>query len=92
MEESKSEKWFQLIDAWCKKYLDLRNLSHNEKLALAICLSTIEEQRKTKISKIEEELFKLSSSLISSSSKINSNALRDAGKNLFDILSKLEEV
>ena len=91
MEESKSEKWFQIIDTWCKKYLDLRNLSHNEKLALAICLSTIEEQRETKINGVEEELFKLSSSLISSS-KINSNALRDAGKDLFDILSKLEEV
>lgn len=91
MEESKSEKWFQIIDAWCKKYLDLRNLSHNEKLALAICLSAIEEQRETKINGIEEELFKLSSSLISSS-KINSNALRDAGQDLFDILSKLEKV
>jgi hypothetical protein len=91
MGESKSEKWFQLIDAWCKKYLDLRNLSHNEKLALAICLSTIEQQRETNINEIEEELFKLSSSLINSS-KINSNALRDAGKDLFDILSKLEKV
>ena len=75
-----TEKWFRLLDEWSQRYLDLRDLSHNEKLCIAICLGVMEDKK-------EEELRAFAEKLIYSS-KINSNALSDAGFELMKILNQ----
>ena len=75
-----TEKWFNLLDEWSQKYLDLRDLSYNEKLCIAICLGVMEDKK-------EEELRAFAEKLIYSS-KINSNALSDAGFGLMKILNQ----
>lgn len=75
-----TEKWFHLLDEWSQKYLDLQNLSHNEKLCIAICLGNIEDKKEAEIRFFAEKLIY--------SSKINSNALSDAGFELMKILNQ----
>lgn len=78
-----TEKWFNLIDGFCEKYLDLQSLTHNEKLCLAICLGAMENKR-------EEDLRQFANRLIYAP-KINSNALSDAGISLMEILNQGED-
>jgi len=78
-----TEKWFNLLDEWSQKYLDLQDLSHNEKLCIAICLGAMESNR-------EKDLRQFANRLIYSP-KVNSNSLSDAGISLMEILNQGEE-